>query len=80
MCVLPSQQSRAAESMKMMGLTDFSYNLSWFIFYLFQLVIISVECTLMPIGALIVYSNPGVMFIFYFLYGLSLFGFGFFLQ
>lgn len=64
----------------MMGLTDFSYNLSWLFFYIFQLVIIAVLCTCVPIGTLIVYSNPGVMFIFYFLYGLSLFGFGFFLQ
>ena len=66
--------------MKMMGLTDFSYNLSWLFFYFFQLVIVALECTCVPIGTLIVYSNPGVMFIFYFLYGLALFGFGFFLQ
>lgn len=68
------KESRARESMKMMGLSDFSYWLSWFSYYFVIVTIISVLCLAVTSGNVWVYSNKGIIFIFLWVYGISLFG------
>jgi ATP-binding cassette subfamily A (ABC1) protein 3 len=42
--IVSEKESKARESMKMMGLVDFSYWLSWFFYYLIIVTIISGLC------------------------------------
>lgn len=69
------KESKAREGMKMMGLKDFTYFLSWFVFYAFVILIMSTIMSLLV--GLNVFSQSSVFLIFMlaFLYGLSLFGF-----
>jgi ATP-binding cassette subfamily A (ABC1) protein 3 len=78
--IVSEKESKARESMKMMGLVDFSYWLSWWVYYFIVVTIISSLCVgVLSINA-IKYSNRGLIFIFFELYGLSLFGLAIFIQ
>ena len=72
--IVSEKESRARESMKMMGLTDLSYWLSWACYYFIVVTII----TGLVIGILSInvlkYSNRGLVFLFFWVFGLSLFG------
>ena len=78
--IVSEKESKARESMKMMGLTDFSYWLSWWVYYLIIVTIISALCILVLSFNVIKYSNRGLIFLFFWIYGLSLFGLAVFLQ
>lgn len=78
--IVSEKESKARESMKMMGLLDFSYWLSWWFYYFIIVTIISGLCIgVLSINA-IKYSNRGLVFLFFEVYGLSLFGLTVFLQ
>lgn len=64
--------------MKMMGLTDSSYWLSWFTYYAILVTIITIIITLL-IGRLIKTSRT-LMFVILWVYGYSLFGFSLMMQ
>lgn len=69
------KESKAREGMKMMGLKDDSYFLSWFVFYVFLIIIMSIIITLMVSINVFPESSKALVFLVAFFYGLSLFGF-----
>ena len=71
--IVDEKSSRAWEGMKIMGLWDTPYWLSWFLYYLIISTIISlVSAGILKIN-IFVESSYGVLFLFLWLYGLSLF-------
>jgi hypothetical protein len=78
--LVAEKESRARESMKMMGLADSHYWLSWFCYFAIIVTIISLLCTLILGFNVIKYSNKGFLFLFFWCYGISLFGLCVFLQ
>ncbi|TNV87329.1 hypothetical protein FGO68_gene5519 [Halteria grandinella] len=69
------KESKSREGMKMMGLKDSSYYLSWFVFHAILSSIMSVIVTLMLLINLFPESNKLLIFLMTFFYSLSLFGF-----
>ena len=59
----------------MMGLSDTNYWLSWFIFYAIIVTIISVISTIIICSKVFAYSNWGLIFLFFWGFGISLFGY-----
>ena len=59
------KEFRIKEGMKMMGLTDTVYNLSWLITTFFQFTLISILITLVTSGTVFEYSNPIYIFIYF---------------
>lgn len=53
---------------------DSSYHVSWFIFYVLNALFVCVEVTILSLWVF-KYSNVILIFFFYFLYALSLFGY-----
>ena len=72
--IVSEKETKARESMKMMGLSDFSYWLSWFVYYFIIVLIISIACTIILSANVFKFSNRGIIFLYFFIYGLSLFG------
>jgi ATP-binding cassette subfamily A (ABC1) protein 3 len=72
--LVKEKESKARESMRMMGMTDFPYWLSWFIYY----TIINTVLSLVAWGVLCInvigQSNVFYVFIWIWLYGESIFG------
>lgn len=73
--VISEKESKAKESMRMMGLSDFSYWLSWFTYYFIVVTSISILCVIVLAINVIRYSNMFYVFLFFWLFGVSLFGF-----
>ena len=69
------KQTKTRESMRMMGMQDGPYWLSWFTMYSFQVLIISIIMTLGTGFTVFSGSNVFLIFLMYFLYGLSNFGY-----
>lgn len=78
--IVAEKESKARESMRMMGLSDASYWLSWFTYYLIIVTIISVLCIIILSANVFKYSNRGLIFLYFWVYGMSLFGLCIFLQ
>ncbi len=70
------KESKAREGMKMMGLKDSTYFISWLIFYFVVVVIMGVIMTGMISINIFPYSNKFLFFILTLLYSLTLYGFG----
>lgn len=72
--VVGEKSTRARESMRMMGMSDVSYWMSWLVYWT---AINTTICVLIwAIGIINIFSqdNGGVLFFFVWLYGQSLFG------
>jgi len=69
------KQTKTRESMRMMGMKDSAYWASWFIAYFCQVMVVTIIMTLGSIFTLFKGSNPLLVFLMYFVYGISLFGF-----
>jgi hypothetical protein len=78
--IVSEKESKARESMKIMGLKDFSYWLSWFAYHIFSVTVISMMCVLILSFNVIVNSNKLILFLFFWIFGMSLFGFAVFIQ
>ncbi|CDW85159.1 abc transporter family protein [Stylonychia lemnae] len=78
--IVAEKESKARESMRMMGLTDFSYWLSWFTYYFLIVTIISALCIIILSINVFKYSDRAYIFLYFWVYGMSLFGFCIFLQ
>jgi hypothetical protein len=72
--IVQERENRARESMKMMGLTDTPYWLSWFCFYTFQNTILVTAAWLILCINCIEYSKKGEIWLFLWLYGEAVFG------
>ena len=68
------KETRARESMKMMGLGDTAYWLSWFTYFMIYVTIISLISTLLLHGGVVVNTSFGTFFLWIWLFGLSNFG------
>ena len=68
--VTNEKETKIKETMKIMGLTDVPYWLSWYTLYITIYLVISILCTLVSIP-IFAHSNLFVVFLMYFLYGLS---------
>lgn len=69
------KESKSREGMKMMGLKDSSYFLSWFVFYTTIVLFMALVMTGMLSINVFYNSNKFLVFLLAFFYGLSLFGF-----
>lgn len=58
----------------MMGMKEKAYVMSWFALYMIQCVVITVEITVISKIYIFIHSNVVLIFLFYFMYGISLFG------
>ena len=70
------KQSKVRESMRMMGMIDSAYFTSWFIVYFFQVLIVSIIMTLGSAFTWFPGGNFLILFLMYFMYGMSIFGMG----
>ena len=72
--IVIEKESRAKETMRIMGMTDLPYWLSWFVFY----TVINTVVTTLSWGILMIavikYSQPFYLWIFFWLYGEAVFG------
>ena len=73
------KQTKIREAMKIMGLNDFPYWLTWLSYYTILNTIQSIINLLLVIPVF-EYSNKFLVFIYFWLYGMSLFGFGVFIS
>ena len=72
--IVAEKESKARESMKMMGLSDFSYWLSWWTYYFIVVTVISGLCLGVLSINVLENSDRGIIFLFLWIYGNSLFG------
>jgi ABC-2 family transporter protein len=78
--MVSEKETKARESMKIMGLKDLSYWASWFVFHFIRVTIISALSTLILSFNVVVKSNPFIVFLFFWIFGNSLFAFSLFIQ
>lgn len=76
--IVNEKETRSRESMKMMGLTDTSYWLSWFTYYAITVTIIS--AIIVYLLRKIIKSSLSLMFVIIWVYGMSLFGYALIMQ
>jgi len=72
--MVKEKESKARESMRMMGMTDFPYWFSWFFYYTTLNTILSLIAWLVLCINVIGASNPWYVLLFIWLYGQSVFG------
>ncbi|XP_010279593.1 PREDICTED: ABC transporter A family member 1 [Nelumbo nucifera] len=65
------KEQKIKEGLYMMGLKEEIFYLSWFITYFFQFAISSGVITICTMGSLFKYSDKSVVFMYFFLFGLS---------
>ena len=63
------KETRAKETMRIMGMTDLPYWLSWFVFYTVINTIVTTLCWSILMIKVINYSNPMYVWLFFWLYG-----------
>ncbi len=68
------KESKAKEGMKMMGLRDSTYYLSWLILYMSISIFTSLVVTAISMRGIFIQVNNVLFFIFCILYSLNLFG------
>jgi ATP-binding cassette subfamily A (ABC1) protein 3 len=68
------KESKVREGMRMMGLEDSSYFISWLIFYLVILTVTCIIATVILSINVFLQSNKFLVFIFAFLFGFSMYG------
>jgi ATP-binding cassette subfamily A (ABC1) protein 3 len=76
--IVAEKETKSRESMKMMGLTDSSYWLSWASYFAILVTIISLIIVIM-LNSLIK-TDPVIMFLICWVYGMSLFGYSLIMQ
>lgn len=73
--MVSEKESRARESMKIMGMRDSAYFFSWFTYFTIQVTVITI-IGLALLKAMVFPNSDGLLvFFFLWLYGMSLFGF-----
>lgn len=72
--IVKEKESKARESMRMMGMTDSPYWLSWFAYYTILNTILSLIAWAVLCINVIGFSNPIFVFLWIWLYGQAIFG------
>ena len=67
--IVVEKESRAKEIMRIMGMTDLPYWLSWFLFYTVINTVVSTLCWGILLTKVINYSQSGYIWLFFWLYG-----------
>lgn len=78
--MVAEKETRVRESMKMMGLTEFSYWFSWILYWLTINTYIAIVSTIILKVLLIEFTSFALIFAMFWLYGMALFGFVIFAQ
>ena len=78
--IVREKETRAKETMRIMGMTDLPYWMSWFIFYTIINTVVSTLCWGILLRKVINYSQSGYIWLFFWLYGEAVFGQIIFLQ
>ena len=78
--IVREKESRAKETMRIMGLTDLPYWMSWFVFYTFINTIMSTLAWAILLIKVVKYSSLFYTWFFIWLYGQAIFGQIIFLQ
>ena len=78
--IVREKETRAKETMRIMGMTDLPYWLSWFMFYTCINFVVSTLAWFTLLFKVLNYSNPIYIWILFFLYGQAVFGQIIFLQ
>ena len=73
--VVEEKASRAREGMKIMGLKDAPYWLSWFVYYLGVCITISLICSVILVAFVFKNSSWFFIFLFVMLYGMSIYSY-----
>lgn len=72
--LVKEKEQRSKESMRMMGMSDLSYWLSWFAFYTLQTTIIAFIGWICLCINVIKDGGAGYIFVYMWLFGISVFG------
>lgn len=72
--IVQEKEQRSKESMRMMGMTDFAYWLSWICFYTLQTTVISLIAWLLLSINVINYGSGFYVFLYIWLFGVSIIG------
>lgn len=72
--IVREKESRAKETMRIMGMTDLPYWLSWFCFYTILNTVLSTLAWLTLLPRVITYSNTGYVWLLFWIYGEAIFG------
>ena len=72
--IVKERESRAKESMRIMGMTDLPYWMSWFVYYTFINTMLSTVAWISLLFNVINWSNPVYIWLFFWLYGQAVFG------
>ena len=67
--IVKEKEQRAKESMRMMGMTDLPYWLSWFVYYTMLNTVTAILATITLSINCFYYSQPGYIFLMIWLYG-----------
>lgn len=78
--MVSEKETRVRESMQMMGLSEWAFWTSWFLYYLILNIFISTSCTFVLYKWLLHHTPFMTLWLYFFVYGLSLFGFTVFCQ
>ena len=70
--IVLDKETRIKESMKIMGLSDTVYGLSWFLTIFIQMTFISILITLVTSTSIYEYSNKFIVFLFFELFSISI--------
>jgi hypothetical protein len=78
--MVSEKETRARESMKIMGMTDLAYWLSWWSFFSLQVTMVTILGLIILKAQVFPNSDGFLLFLFFWIYGMSLFGFVVFIQ
>ncbi len=78
--IVREKETRTKETMRIMGMTDLPYWLSWFVFYTCINTVVTTLAWFFLLFNVINYSNPLYLWLFFWLYGEAVFGQIIFLQ
>ena len=78
--IVREKESRTKETMRIMGMTDLPYWMSWLVFYSVVNTVVSTLAWAMLLPKIITYSRPFYLWLFFWLYGEAVFGQIIFLQ
>lgn len=73
--MVSEKETRARESMKMMGMSDSAYFFSWFTYFFIQVTLITILGLAMLKPIIFPNTDGGLIFLMLWIYGLSQFGF-----
>lgn len=78
--IVRERETRTKESMKIMGMKDSAYWLSWYVYYTFCNFLIAFICTTVLLFNIIKLGDFLFTFLFFFVFGNSVFGFTIFIS